>query len=192
MKPGDIKYTDVNGDGIISTDDFTAIGYSDNPEIVYGFGVNAAYKGFDFGIRFQGVAHTTRMINDLQILPFTQGQDKGNIYRDIANSMWTESNPRQDVFLPRMRNGYNGHNFQNSTWWQRDMGFLRIKDIVLGYSFKASFLNKLRIERARIYAIGNNLFTFSDFDLWDVELGTTNGSKYPIMRSVSIGLEVNF
>lgn len=72
------------------------------------------------------------------------------------------------------------------------MGFLRIKDIVLGYSFKTSFLNKLRIERARIYAIGNNLFTFSDFDLWDVELGTTNGSKYPIMRSVSIGLEVNF
>lgn len=192
VKPGDIKYTDVNGDGIINTDDYTAIGYSDNPEIVYGFGVNAAYKGFDFGIRFQGVAHTTRMINDLQILPFTQGQDKGNIYKDIANSMWTESNPRQDVFLPRMRNGYNGHNFQNSTWWQRDMGFLRIKDIVLGYSFKTSLLNKLRIERARIYVIGNNLFTFSDFDLWDVELGTTNGSKYPIMRSVSIGLEVNF
>ena len=192
VKPGDIKYTDVNGDGQITTDDYTAIGYSDNPEIVYGFGVNAAYKGFDFGIRFQGVAHTTRMINDLQILPFTQGQDKGNIYKDIANSMWTESNPRQDVFLPRMRNGYNGHNFQNSTWWQRDMGFLRIKDIVLGYSFKTSLLNKLRIERARIYVIGNNLFTFSDFDLWDVELGTTNGSKYPIMRSVSIGLEVNF
>lgn len=72
LKPGDIKYVDINGDGYINDNDKTAIGYTELPEIVYGFGVNVAYKNFDFGVRFQGVANTTRMINDDSFLPFAR------------------------------------------------------------------------------------------------------------------------
>lgn len=192
IMPGDIKYTDVNGDGVINSNDITAIGFTENPEIVYGFGVYASYKAFDFGVRFQGVANTTRMVNDAQIIPFTQALDKGNIYKNLADDMWTPENPRQDVFFPRLRNGTNGHNFQPSTWWQKDMSFLRIKDIVFGYTLPKSWLSKFHVDKIRIYVIGNNLFTFKEFKLWDVELGTNNGMKYPVMKSATIGLELNF
>jgi len=192
VQPGDIKYTDVNGDGVINSNDITAIGFTENPEIVYGFGVNTSYKAFDFGIRFQGVANTTRMINDPQIIPFTQALDKGNIYKSLADDMWTPENPRQDVFFPRLRNGTNGHNFQSSTWWQKDMSFLRIKDLVFGYALPKNLLSKFHVDRIRVYVIGNNLFTFSNFKLWDVELGTNNGMRYPVMKSASIGIELNF
>lgn len=192
VQPGDIKYTDVNGDGLINSNDITAIGYTENPEIVYGFGINTSYKLFDIGIRFQGVENTTRIINDPQIIPFTQAIDKGNIYKNLADDMWTPENPRQDVFFPRLRNGTNGHNFQSSTWWQKNMSFLRVKDIVLGYTLPTSILRKFGVEKFRVYVIGNNLLTFSKFDLWDVELGTNNGMKYPVMKSASIGFELNF
>lgn len=192
VQSGDIKYADVNGDGIINSNDVTAIGFTENPEIVYGFGVNASFRAFDFGVRFQGVANTTRMINDPQIIPFTQALDKGNIYKSLANDMWTPENPSQDVFFPRLRNGTNGHNFQASTWWQKDMSFLRVKDIVLGYTLPKSLMAKWGIERMRFYLIGNNLLTFSKFNLWDVELGTNNGMRYPVMKSATIGLELNF
>lgn len=192
VQPGDIRYTDVNGDGLVNSNDMTAIGFSENPEIVYGFGVNASYKNFDFGIRFQGVANTTRMINDPQIIPFTQALDKGNIYKSLANDMWTPEDPRQNVFFPRLRNGTNGHNFQASTWWQKDMSFLRIKDIVIGYSLPKPFLSKLHINNIRFYVIANNLITFSKFKLWDVELGTNNGMRYPVMKSGTIGIDFNF
>jgi TonB-linked SusC/RagA family outer membrane protein len=189
---GDIKYKDVNGDGVINSNDMTAIGFTENPEIVYGFGINASYKLIDVGVRFQGVANTTRMINDPQLIPFSQALDKGNIYKNLASDMWTTENPSQDVFYPRLRNGTNGHNFQPSTWWQKDMSFLRVKDIVLGFTFPKNILKRIHIEKARIYLIGNNLLTFSPFKLWDVELGTNNGMKYPIMQTGSFGLEFNF
>jgi TonB-linked SusC/RagA family outer membrane protein len=190
--PGDIKYKDVNGDGIINSNDVTAIGFTENPEIVYGFGINASYKLIDVGVRFQGVGNTTRMINDPQLIPFSQALDKGNIYKKLAWDMWTTENPSQDVFFPRLRNGTNGHNFQPSTWWQKDMSFLRVKDIVLGFSFPKNILERVHIENARIYLIGNNLLTFSQFKLWDVELGTNNGMRYPVMRTGSLGLEFKF
>jgi hypothetical protein len=132
------------------------------------------------------------MINDPQLIPFSQALDKGNIYKKLAWDMWTTENPSQDVFFPRLRNGTNGHNFQPSTWWQKDMSFLRVKDIVLGFSFPKNILERVHIENARIYLIGNNLLTFSQFKLWDVELGTNNGMRYPVMRTGSLGLEFKF
>lgn len=196
VAPGDIKYRDVNGDGFITKDDFTAIGYSDTPEIVYGLGINVAYKAFDFGIRLQGAAHVTRIINndddgpvDKNVIPTVSD---ANIYKKLANSFWTEENPRQDVFSPRVRGGYNDQNYLNSTWWQRNMSYLRVKDVVVGYTLPRKWSIKAGIEHLRVYFIGNNLLTFSDFDLWDVELGTNSGMKYPVMKSYSFGVELNF
>lgn len=192
VQPGDIKYVDVNGDGVINMYDETAIGYSTIPEIVYGFGANAKYKSFDMGIRFQGVANVTRMINDDNFLPFAKSLQKGNLYSDAIFDRWTEDNPSQDVFFPRLRDYKDGHNYVNSTWWQKDMSFLRIKDIVLGYTLPVKKSKTVGIESLRFYFIANNVANFSKFKLWDVELGTSDGMKYPIMRSYSVGLEFNF
>ncbi len=192
VQPGDIMYEDVNGDGKININDRTAIGYSENPEIVYGFGVNAVWKGLDFGVRFQGVGNTTRMLNNDNFLPLAKSVQKGNFYEDVIFDRWTPESPRQDVFLPRMRNYKDGHNYVNSTWWQKDMSFLRLKDIVLGYSFSQQRLRKAGIQNLRLYLLANNVLTFSNFKLWDVELGTNDGMKYPMMRNYIFGLEITF
>ena len=185
-------YEDVNGDGKININDRTAIGYSENPEIVYGFGVNAVWKGLDFGVRFQGVGNTTRMLNNDNFLPLAKSVQKGNFYEDVIFDRWTPESPRQDVFLPRMRNYKDGHNYVNSKWWQKDMSFLRLKDIVLGYSFSQQRLRKAGIQNLRLYLLANNVLTFSNFKLWDVELGTNDGMKYPMMRNYIFGLEITF
>ena len=190
--PGDIKYKDINGDGVIDKNDYCAIGVSENPEIVYGLGVNLRYKTFEFGIRFQGTALATRMVNDSKFIPFAQSLQKGNIYTKVFNSRWTETKPSQEVFFPRMRDYMDGHNYLPSTWWQKDMSFLKIRDITLGYNIPERYCRKMKMQGMRIYAIVNNALTFSSWDLWDPELGTSNGMKYPMMRSYSFGLELNF
>lgn len=192
VQPGDIMYKDVNGDGKIDTNDRTAIGYSENPEIVYGFGVNVTWKNLDFGLRFQGVGNTTRLINNDNFLPFAKSIQKGNLYEDVIYDRWTPENPDQDVFFPRMRDYKDGHNYVNSTWWQKDMSFLRLKDLVIGYSLSPKLLQRAGVQSLRLYLQGNNLLTFSKFKLWDVELGTSDGMKYPMMRNYIFGLEITF
>ena len=190
--PGDIKYKDINGDGVLDKNDYCAIGLSENPEIVYGFGLNVRYRTIEFGIRFQGTGLATRMVNDSKFIPFAQSLQKGNIYTKVFDSRWTETDPSQDVFFPRMRDYMDGHNYLPSTWWQKDMSFLKIRDITLSYNLPENHCRKLKMQGLRIYAIVNNAFTFSSWDLWDPELGTNNGMKYPMMRSYSFGLEFNF
>jgi TonB-linked SusC/RagA family outer membrane protein len=192
VMPGDIKYADVNGDGKIDINDRTAIGYNESPEIVYGFGANVTWKGLDFGIRFQGVAHTTRFINNDNFIPFARTMQRGNLYSDVIFNRWTPENPSQDVFFPRMRDYKDGHNYVESTWWQKDMSFLRLKDISLGYTIPSDKTRKAGIEKLRVYLLANNLVTFSEFKLWDVELGTSDGMKYPMMRNFILGLELSF
>lgn len=192
VKPGDIMYSDVNGDGKIDINDRTAIGFAENPEIVYGFGVNVTWKQLDFGLRFQGTGNTTRMINNDNFLPFAKSVQKGNLYEDVIFDRWSPEKPDQNVFFPRMRDYKDGHNYVNSTWWQKDMSFLRLKDVVVGYSINPKIINKAGIQNLRFYFLANNLLTFSSFKLWDVELGTNDGMKYPMMRNFMFGLEITF
>lgn len=191
VRPGDIKYRDLNDDGMITDLDMTAIGGTYDPQIVYGFGVNAFFKNIDFGFFLQGNAKTYRLIRGLAFIPGSGGTGLGNIYSNV-NDRWTVDNPSQDVFWPRLTAGNNENNNRPSTWWLRDMSMLRVKSIELGYSFPVGLIGKAGMKSARLFARGDNLFTFSGFDLWDPELGTDNGFRYPIMKSVSIGLDVNF
>ncbi len=123
--------------------------------------VNVRYKGLELGVRLQGTALTTRMINDVNFLPFARGMQKGNLYARVINDRWTEENPSQDVFFPRMRDYMDGHNYLPSTWWQKDMSFLRIKDIVLSYTLPQKTARKMGMSSMRIYGIVNNAWTFS-------------------------------
>ena len=193
VMPGDIKYKDMNDDGVINSQDETGLGVTVNPELVYGFGLNTSYKQFDFGFFFQGNGRTSRMIGrDAYFLPGSTRGVTGNIYANAVDDAWTEENPRQDVFYPRLHIGTHEHNAQASTWWLKDMSMLRLKNVEIGYSVPTKAFEKIALASGRVFIRGTNLFQFSKFKLWDPELDTTNGLKYPIMRSYSIGLQLKF
>ena len=193
VRPGDIKYKDIGGidgrpDGKIDVYDKTAIGGTVDPEIVYGFGVNLYYKGFDFGVLFSGVAKTWNILSG-NVIPVS---NKGVYYNVFSNyeDRWTVDNPSQDVFYPRLDYGTNANNNQASTWWLKDMSFLRLKNIEIGYSLPKKATDKIRIQSLRFYLRGTNLLTFSSFKLWDPELKSTTGAAYPAMKSASFGIEL--
>lgn len=193
VRPGDIKYADVDGDGSVTTLDQKAMGGTYNPEIIYGFGATARYKNVDFNIFFQGNGRTYKFIGGsaTNFLPGSSQGTIGNIFTNYTDR-WTKENPSQDVFYPRLSYGLNTNNNQVSTWWLRNMSMLRMKDVEVGYTFPKQWANHLGLANIRLYAKGSNLLTFSGFDLWDPELDTDNGSKYPLMKSYSVGLDVNF
>lgn len=198
---GDIKYQDINGDGQIDSQDQIAIGYTNLPEITYGFGGTAQYKNWDFNIFFQGVARTSFFLNGSSIrTPFSSGHpERAAINEDIYGNVWMSTNtPEQNanVTYPRLSRGSGGagasNNSQTSTWWLRDGAFLRLKSVEIGYSLPKSLLQKSFIKSLRFYAAGNNLLQFSPFKLWDPEKGSTDGSGYPLNRMFSIGFNANF
>jgi TonB-linked SusC/RagA family outer membrane protein len=194
VRPGDIKYMDANNDGIIDDKDRCSIGGTVNPEIVYGFGVNIGYKGFDMGAFFQGNGRTYRTIGrGSYFLPGSTQGATGNIYAN-ADDRWTPDNPSQDVFYPRLTIGNNPNNSQESTWWLRNMSMLRLKNLEIGYTFSKQLIRNAGLQNARVFLRGTNLVCFSEFDMWDPELDTpdNNGLQYPMMRTFSAGLQLNF
>ncbi|MDD4516307.1 TonB-dependent receptor [Massilibacteroides sp.] len=191
IRPGDIKYVDIDGDGAVTDMDEVALKGTTDPQLVYGLGGNIKYKNFDMNIFFQGIGKTYRFIGGTGFMP---GSSMGAMYNIFDNyqDRWTPENPSQDVFYPRLTYGQNENNSKNSTWWLRDMSMLRMKDLEVGYSFSKSCLVPMGVKSLRLYLKGTNLLTFSKFKMWDPELATSNGMKYPIMKSVSFGLDINF
>ncbi|MDR2038043.1 MAG: TonB-dependent receptor [Bacteroidales bacterium] len=185
---GDIKYTDVNGDGRITEIDRVPIGNPTVPEIVYGFGLSMGYKGFDASIFFQGAANESFWIEADNIQPFI-GQN--NLLKAIADDHWSEENRSLYSFWPRLGREDNSNNTPRSTWWMRDGSFLRLKQAEIGYSIPGNWKNKLKISNLRLYVSGTNLLLWSKFKLWDVEMAG-NGLGYPIQRVYNLGINVSF
>ena len=194
IRPGDIKYKDVNNDGIINALDQSPIGGTWDPMLVYGFGLNMRYKNIDFGFFLQGNGKTYRIIGSgvKTFIPGTGANTKeGNIYSNYQDR-WTPENPSQNVFWPRLSSTINENNTQPSTWWVRNMSMLRVKSIELGYSFSKKSLLPHFISNARLFVACSNPFEFSKFKMWDPELDTSTGAKYPIPRVVSFGFNLSF
>ena len=117
--------------------------------------------------------------------------DLYNIFSNYTDA-WDDEKQSQDVFWPRLTYGKNTQNQVSSTWWKKDISFLRLKTVELGYTLPKSFTRKYGSSNTRIYISGNDLFYFSKFKLWDPELDTGTGLKYPAMRSVMFGLDFKF
>ena len=178
VKPGDIKYRDVNGDGKIDGSDQVMISpYGTTPRIQYGLGMNVTYKKFDFGVFFNGSAKRTIMISGIS--PF--GQSDYNVMQFIADDYWSESNPNPNAKYPRLglTSSQTANNTVASTYWMRNGNFIRFKTLELGYKFKYG----------RVYLNGDNIAVFSPFKLWDPEL---SWNAYPLQRTFNIGVQLNF
>ena len=195
VKAGDIKYKDLNNDGQIDAYDQTYISRGDVPTTVYGFGFTVGWKDLSVGMMFQGVAGAERVLNGSSINPFNGGGGSGNLYSNIGDR-WTEENPDQNAFYPRLSYGSETtssiNNFQKSTWWVRNMNFLRLKTLQISYNLPKPWVNKVHLKNAAVYVMGTNLFTLSRFKLWDPELNTNNGTAYPNVRTYSVGVNVSF
>lgn len=195
---GDIKYTDVNGDGVITNADMVPIGYPTSPEIIYGFGVSLGHKGFDVSVFFQGLgresfwidatsAYSTKY-NKYGTAPFV---NNGQLLKAYSDSHWSEDNRDIYALYPRYSAYENHNNTQVSTWWMKDGSFVRLKQMEFGYTLPQKLTNKIHIDNLRVYFQGNNLLCWSKFKLWDPELAG-EGFNYPIQRTFNIGVNVTF
>lgn len=197
---GDIKYKDINHDGIIDEQDKVPIGYPTTPEIIYGFGFSIGYKDFDFNCFFQGSARSSFFIDPLRITPFAQpydpdkelgGKQANNaLLQVIADNHWSEANQNMYAFWPRLSDTAINNNNQSSTWWLRDGTFLRMKSAEIGYTLPKKLTSKAKLENLRIYVSGTNLFNISKFKIWDTEMGN-NGLGYPVQRVFNIGIQLS-
>ena len=192
VMPGDIKYRDVNGDGIVNDKDYVPIGATNRPNLIYGFGFSAQWKGFDVNVLFQGAGKSTFFIDGYTVYPFKDG-DWGNILTDVVKSnRWIlGENEDPNAKYPRLSYGGNNNNYQSSTYWMRNGSYLRLKNLEVGYTIPKSIVNKIRLNNIRIYFMGTNLVTFSSFKLWDPELGSSNGQVYPLSKAYTLGLTIH-
>ena len=195
VRPGDIRYKDLNGDGIINANDRKRIGNGDVPNWVYGFGFTVNWKQWYFGAFFQGVTGADRLLGGDGVIPFNNstGAERSNLYEQ-ATDRWTVDNPNPHAFYPRLAYGNtaNKNNAVTSSWWVKDISFIRLKTMDFGYNFPKGSLKSIGFRSGRVYVQGVNLFYFSKFKLWDPELNTSNGALYPNTRNIAVGLQVNF
>lgn len=203
---GDIKYKDLNGDGVITSLDQAPIGKPQVPKVIYGLGLSAGYKRFDVNVFFQGLGEVSFFINPVTTGPFINSiqeaginaLNEGNgalsengLLQGYADSYWSEENRDIYALFPRLSSSVVENNVKTSTWWLRDGSFLRLKQVEVGYNLLKSTENKLGMTNFRIYATGTNLFTWSKFKLWDPELGG-NGLNYPLQRVFNLGVHIGF
>ncbi|MDR0864095.1 MAG: TonB-dependent receptor, partial [Candidatus Symbiothrix sp.] len=213
--PGDIKYKDVNGDGVINGDDYVPIGATRVPSLIYGLGASIAWKGIDFNLHFQGSGKSSYFLSGVSVYPFVAGS-WGNILKDAAdpNNRWISSaisgDPAtENVNAKYPRLSYNGYqfdlnndkdkekyagynNYRASTFWLRDGAYLRFKTFEVGYTLPKPMTQKIHIESLRVFFVGTNLFVWDTLKLWDPELASGDGMKYPPSKTLTLGFTVNF
>ncbi|MDN3581614.1 SusC/RagA family TonB-linked outer membrane protein [Mucilaginibacter flavus] len=185
-KVGDLKYLDYNGDGKITADDQTRTKYGNIPQITYGVGLNAGYKGFDLSVLFAGQAEVSQYV-----LP--ESGSIGNFYSSWADNRFSATNtsgtyPR---VTDRASNAISGGQY-NNTFWLNDASFIRLKNVQLGYNFNTAFLSKLKLGGLRVYASAFNLFTITKVKDYDPEGTSGSGQFYPQQRIINLGVNVKF
>lgn len=191
--PGDIKYRDINGDGVINADDRVVIG-NDVPWLNYGFNLSAAYKGISLEVLTYGVGKVKTYLDNEASFPFFNG---AGIKEELKNR-WTTDNPDPDADFPRLLLSQDGNqNYatgNRSSFWLFDGSYFRVRAITLGYTFPEEVSSKLGMSMCRVYATSNNPFTFmADKRLadYDPESGSGRGG-YPGVKTFSLGFNFRF
>lgn len=189
VRPGDIKYKDVNGDDVIDTYDRVAIGNPRNPELMFGFGGTVAYKNFDFTAYFTGAARASVFLESEDIWAFKNGEGTYNINREYYDHRWTPETAATAKY-PLVITGDSPNNYQRSTHYMRDASYLRLKNLELGYTLKSRALKNFKVESIRFFTNATNVLTFDKLKIMDPE--ANNMKSYPLQRNWNFGLQANF
>ena len=204
VMPGDIRYRDLNGDGVIDVNDVTYIGYPETPRLIYGFSGFVNYKGFEFSFTFQGSGRRAFFMNPVMISPF---YGNNAMLTAIYKDHWTPDNMKNNPLWPRLSTNNIGEitpqedwygifgtankEIRKSTYFMREGKFLRCQSLELAYNIKKKWSTKIALSNLKVFVRANNPFIISDFKIWDVELGS-DGFNYPIQKTYSVGLNVSF
>jgi TonB-linked SusC/RagA family outer membrane protein len=198
--PGDIKYKDINGDGLVDDYDIVPLEYSNTPQIQYGFATEFNWKNWNFSALFEGVSRVKYFSGGNGFYPFV-GRETGNILDIVAeqSNRWTSaefsgdpSTENPNARFPRLTYGNNANNNRASTFWLNDGSYLRLKNVQISYRSKVEFLRKLGIQGAVISLIGDNLYVWDKVKLFDPAQASGNGAAYPIQRVYTIQLNLKF
>lgn len=216
--PGDIKYKDVNGDGVINSLDKVPLSHNDYPLLMFGFGGEFRYKNLSLGVLFKGTGSTpfyyvgmpktykgVTEINGKGYMPFYNGTE-GNVIT-LANDPKNRWIPREyalqegmdlslaenpDARFPRLQYGKNSNNTQLSTFWKDDARYIRLQEITLSYRINPTFLKRVGISSMDLQFVGNNLYIWDNVKIFDPEQAAWNGRKYPIPSTYSVQAYINF
>jgi hypothetical protein len=189
IRPGDMKFKDVNGDNKITADDKVRSEKTNRPQFTGGASINLGYKAFDLSVLFQGT------LGGLQYIGQTESGDIGNYLKYAYDHRWTIDNPSSTE--PRLANRNNTYytNFDNAganTYYLRSNNYLRLKNIELGYNLPSEIGKKIGLGNFRVYVNGLNLITIDKIKIWDPEATSTNGQYYPQSRVLNAGVRVTF
>ncbi|KKX49600.1 SusC/RagA family TonB-linked outer membrane protein [Sphingobacterium sp. IITKGP-BTPF85] len=216
--PGDIKYKDVNGDGIIDKLDMVPLTHSNLPLTMFGFGGEFRYKKLTLGVLFKGTGKTSffyvgqpmsvnneTKTNGMGYMPFFEGNlgnvlslaaDPNNrwIPKDyaLANGIDPALSENPNARFPRLQYGNNDNNSQLSTFWQGDARYLRLEEITLNYNLNTAFFKRIGISSMDLQFVGNNLYIWDNVKIFDPEQAAWNGRKYPLPSTYSFQVYVNF
>lgn len=187
---GNARYVDINGDGIITVQDMMPLGDPEFPEVNYGFNFGASYKGFDLSFLFQGATNTTKIMSGKFQKPFDVN---GGMMEFAVAERWTPENAEQAI-RPRLTLNYaNPNDYLPSTMWMRDGSYLRLRNVEFSYRFNQAILKKaLGINGLRIYANGQNLFTWDKLKVIDPEGSMADSWRYPQLKVYNIGIKIDF
>ena len=197
LKDGDAVFVDLDHNGIIDDNDKTrAIGYTDDPEYIAGINCGFSYKDWEFSMQWTGAWNVSRMIEDVFRIPFKSrtGMSDGGLLQYHIDHTWSPDNPGQDYDYPRATwaNGLN-NNYLDCSLYEKDAKYLRLKTIALAYNFHADFLKrKLGINNFQIAISGYNLLTFTPFIWGDPETRTSSAPSYPLQKTYTVSLKLNF
>lgn len=200
VMPGDIRYRDVDGNGVIDVNDAVHIGFPETPRVVYGFSGFINYKNWEFNFAFQGSGKRGFFLNPSALSPFVNDHA---MLKEIYESHWTEKSVDNRPFWPRLsvqniteynkQEDWSANNTDDrrSTYFMRECHFLRCTALELAYNLPSQWRKKIHMQNVKFFARANNPFLISNFKLWDVELGG-NGFNYPIQKTYAVGLNISF
>lgn len=190
VAPGDAMYADLNGDGIVDSDDTMVTGYSTRPEYVFGLNAGFNWKGLNFSMQWTGATHVNKMMEIEYRIPYTNAGGRG-LLQYFYDDCWTPEH--QTGTLPRAAEKSEVWNSSASTLWLRNARYLRLKTLSVGYTFSNSKrLASVGIKKLGISLTGYNLLTFTPLDFIDPESLTNNNGAYPLVKVYSVGLNVTF
>jgi len=196
IQPGDFRYKDVNGDGIINEFDQVPIGYSAFPEQSYGFSFGGDFKGFDISVLFQGITNFSHLASK----KFYKGwQEDGSAIAYLNERSWT-----QEKYIAGIKTDFphvsasssQVHNYESNTFWLEDASFLRLKNVEVGYTLTSYVLKRLGVRSVRVYLNGNNLLTWHNMlpgeDPEIPNYSDGNNEPYPLTKTYNGGINVKF
>ncbi len=188
--PGDMRYVDINKDGIIDVNDRLPIGFPNYPEYTYGLTVGLNYKGLDFNMLWSGATNVSRLLNSTYRVPFGATGDL-SLLQVFADGRWTPETAATASYPRLTFIGRQNNLARDSDFWQKDASYLRLKNAEIGYRFTNVF-KKIGISEVRVFVNGYNLVTFDKLKIADPEGRTGANSYYPVMKIYNTGLNVTF